>query len=255
MADSTEPNITAIANIIVACVAATPPALTAITDIAVKLRGLFQEKRNPPLMVLKITRKPVDVRYWRRIRRNFLIGIFLFLIGIFFILVNTLLYRFGFQYVRLSNFGFVGVFLGLKVNVIVAVNFLFLFFYIIAFTRAYKRMGDDPNDARHFLFKKAFLLVEADFKDTVNRCQETLNLLGAIVIEFNSEASIIEAYTNSKLTSVFGGFYRIRISSENLRIEKTELEVEFFPYISDATTTLTKSSNVNRFIKIFTTNR
>jgi drug/metabolite transporter (DMT)-like permease len=157
MTASPEPNITAIASIIAACVAATPPALTAITDVAIKLRGLSQEKRSPPLRVLKIIRKPVDIRYWRRVKRNFLIGIFLLVIGILFVLVNTLLYRLGFQYITLSNFGVIGTVWGLKINVIVVVNFLFLCFYIIAFTKAYKRMGSDPSDARHFLFKKAFL--------------------------------------------------------------------------------------------------
>ncbi|NJN92274.1 MAG: hypothetical protein HC878_19190 [Leptolyngbyaceae cyanobacterium SL_5_14] len=97
-----------------------------------------------------------------------------------------MLYRFGSQYVTLSNFGVIGTFWGLKINVIVVVNFLFICLYMIAFTKAYKRMGNDPIEARHFLFKKAFLLVEADFKGTIKRCQETLKLLGARVIEFDS---------------------------------------------------------------------
>lgn len=252
MAASTEPNITAIASIIAACIAATPPALTAITDVAIKLRGLFQEKRSPPLRVIKITRKPVDERHWKRVRRNFLIGIFLLMIGILFILVNTLLYRFGFQYITLSNFGVIGTVWGLKINVIVVINFFFLCFYIIAFAKAYKRMGDDPIDARHFLFKKAFLLVEADFKSTMNHCQETLKLLGAIIIEFDSETAMIEAYTNTELVAVFGGLYRIRINTEDIKADRTELEVEFLPYVSDDIAKLTKSSNVNRFIKVFT---
>jgi hypothetical protein len=95
--------------------------------------------------------------------------------------------------------------------------------------------------------------VESDFKDTINRCQETLKLLGARVIEFDSETAIIEAYTNSELVAVFGGLYRIKINSENLKAEKTELELEFLPYVSDDIAKLTKSSNVNRFIKVFTT--
>ena len=254
MTVSTEPNITAIASIIAACIAATPPTLTAVTDLAIKLRGLFQEKRTPPLRVLKMIRKPVDIRYWRRVKRNFLIGILLLAIGILFVLINTLLYRLGFQYITLSNFGVIGTVWGLKINVIVVVNFLFICFYMIAFTKAYKRMGNDPSDARHFLFKKASLLVEADFEDTINRCQETLKLLGARVIEFDSETAMIEAYTNNELVAVFGGLYRIKINSENLRAEKTGLEVEFLPYVSDDIAKLTKSSNVNRFIKVFTTN-
>jgi len=252
MAASTEPNITAIASIIAACIAATPPALTAITDFAIKLRGLFQEKRSSPLRVLKITRKPVDIRHWRRVRRNFLIGIVLLVVGILFILVNTLLYSLSFQYVTLSNFGVIGTVWGLEINVVVVANFLSICFYIIAFTKAYRRMGDDPNDARHFLFKKAFLLVEADFKSTINCCQETLKLLGARVIEFDSETAIIEAYTNTELVAVFGGLYRIRMNTEDFKADRTELEVEFLPYASDDIAKLTKSSNVNRFIKIFT---
>lgn len=252
MATSPEPNITAIASIIAAFIAATPPTLTAITDIAIKLRGLFQEKRSKPLRVLNITRKPVDVRHWRRVRRNFLIGIFLLVTGILFVLINTLLYRLGFQYITLSNFGVIGTVWGLKINVIVVVNFLFLCFYIIAFTKAYKRMGNDPNNARHFLFKKAFLLVEADFKDTINYCQETLKLLGARIIEFDSETAVIEAYTNNELVAVFGGLYRIRINTEDIKADRTELEVEFFPYMSDDIAKLTKSSNINRFIQVFT---
>ncbi|MBW4685668.1 MAG: hypothetical protein KME40_11350 [Komarekiella atlantica HA4396-MV6] len=253
MATSPEPNITAIASIIAAFIAATPPTLTTITDVAIKLRGLFQEKRSPPLRVLKITRKPVDVKHWRRVRRNFLIGIFLLVISILFVLINTLLYRLGFQYITLSNFGVIGTVWGLKINVIVVVNFFFLCFYIIAFTKAYKRMGNDPNDARHFLFKKAFLLVEADFKDTINYCQETLKLLDARILEFDSgTAVIIEAYTNNELVAVFGGLYRIRINTEDIKADRTELEVEFFPYVSDDIAKLTKSSNINRFIKVFT---
>ncbi|MFS0519202.1 hypothetical protein ACEYW6_31540 [Nostoc sp. UIC 10607] len=253
MATSPEPNITAIASIIAAFIAATPPTLTATTDVAIKLRGLFQEKRSPPLRVLKITRKPVDVRHWRRVRRNFLIGIFLLVIGILFVLINTLLYRLGFQYITLmSNFGVIGTVWGLKINVIVVVNFFFLCFYIIAFTKAYNRMGNDPNDARHFLFKKAFLLVEADFKDTINFCQETLKLLGARIIEFDAQTAVIEAYTNNELVAVFGGLYRIRINTEDIKADRTELEVEFFPYVSDDITKLTKSSNINRFIQVFT---
>ena len=252
MAASPEPNITAIASIIVACIAATPPTLTAITDVAIKSRGLFQEKRSPPLIVLKITRKPVDVRNWRRVRKNFLIGIFLLMIGILFFLINTLLYRLGFQYITLSNFGVIGTVWGLKINVIIFTNFLFLCFYIIAFAKAYRRMGNDPNDARHFLFKKACLLVEADFKSTINCCHETLKLLGAKIIEFDSETAVIEAYTNNELVAVFGGLYRIRINTEDIKADRTELEIEFFPYVSDDIAKLTKSSNVNRFIKVFT---
>ena len=112
-------------------------------------------------------------------------------------------------------------------------------------------MGNDPNDARHFLFKKAFLLVEADFKDTINCCQETLKLLGARIIEFDSETAVIEAYTNNELVAVFGGLYRIRINTEDIKADRTELEVEFLPYVSDNIAKLTKSSNVNRFIKVF----
>ncbi|MEA5593035.1 hypothetical protein [Rivularia sp. UHCC 0363] len=252
MATSPEPNITAVASIIAAFIAATPPALTAIADVAVKLRGLLQKKRSSPLRVLKIIRKPVDVRYWKKVRRNFLIGILLLLIGILFIVVNTLLYRLGFEYVTLSDFGAIGIFWGVKVNVIVIVNFLFLCFYIIAFAQAYRRLGNNPNDARHFLFKKALLLVEADFKNTINCCQETLKLLGAMVIEFDSETAMIEAYTNNELVTVFGGLYRIKINSQNLKSEKTELEVEFLPYVSDDIVKLTKSSNINRFIQVFT---
>jgi len=252
MATSPEPNIAAIASIIAAFIAATPPTLTAITDVAIKLRGLFQEKRSPPLRVLKITREPVDLRHWRRVRRNFLIGIYLLMIGVFFILVNTLLYRLGFQYITVSNIGVIGTVWGLKINVIVVVNFLFLFFYIIAFTKAYRRMGNYPNDARHFLFKKAILLVEADFKGTINSCQETLKILGASIIEFDSETAVIEAYTNNELVSVFGGLYRIRMNTKDIKPDIAELEVEFLPYVSDDIAKLTKSSNVNRFIKVFT---
>jgi hypothetical protein len=252
MAASTEPNITAIASIIAACIAATPPTLTAVTDVSIKLRGLFQEKRSLPLRVLKINRKSVDVRQWRRVRRNFLLGIFLLMTGIIFVLINTLLYRFGLQYITLSNFGVIGTVWGLKINVIVVANFFFLCFYIIAFTKAYRRMGSNPDDARHFLFKKAYIHVEADFKDTINRCQETLKLLGARIIEFDSETAVIEAYTNNELVTVFGGLYRIRVSIENIEADRTELEIEYFPYISDNIAKLTKSSNINKFINLFT---
>jgi len=252
MATSPQPNITAVASIIAAFIAATPPALTTVADMAIKLRGLLQEKKSPPLRVLKIIRKPLDVRYWRKVRRNLLIGIFLLIIGILFLFVNTLLYRFGFNYVTLSDFGVIGRFWGFKINVIVITNFLFICFYIIAFTQAYRRLGNNPNDARHFLFKKALLLVEGDVKSTINCCQETLKRLGATVIELDSETAIIEAYTNNELVTVFGGLYRIKINSNNLKADKTELEVEFLPYLSDDITKLTKSSNVNRFIKLFT---
>jgi hypothetical protein len=252
MTGSADPNIAAAASVIAACIAATPPALTAIADVAIKLRGLLQEKRSPPLRILKIIRKPVDFRHWRKVRRNFLIGIFLLIIGIFFVLFNTLLYRLGFKYITLSDFGVIGTFLGLKVNAIVVVNFLFLCFYTIAFAKAYRRMGDDPTDARYFLFKKAFLLVESDFKSTISHCQETLRLLGARVIEFDSETATIEAYTNNELVSVFGGLYRIKISVEDSKPDRTALDVEFLPYVSDDIAKLTKSSNINRFINIFT---
>jgi hypothetical protein len=252
MAASTEPNITAIASIIAACIAATPPALTAVTDVAIKLRGLLQEKQSSPLKVLKITRKPVDVRHWRKVRRNFLIGIFLFLMGILFILANTVLYRFGFKYITLSNFGVISTFLGFKINILVVANFLFCCFYLIAFIKAYKRMGSDPSDARHFLFKTSFLLVESDLQNTINRCQETLKLLGAKVIEFDLETAVIEAYTNTELVAAFGGLYRIRINTEDFKSVGIGLEVEFLPYASDEIAKLTKSSNVNRFIRVFT---
>jgi hypothetical protein len=251
MATSPEPNITAIASIIAAFIAATPPTLTTIADVAIKLRGLFQEKKSQPLRVLKITRKPVDVRHWRRVKRNFLIGIFLLMTGILFILINTLLYRLGFQYITLSNFGVIGKVWGLKINVIVLINFFFLCFYIIAFTKAYKRMGNDPNEARHFLFKKALLLVEADFKDTINYCQEKLKILGARILEFDSDTAVIEAYTNNELVAAFGGLYRIRVNTVDIKADRTELEVEFFPYASDDIAKLTKSSNINRFIQVF----
>jgi hypothetical protein len=251
MASSTEPNIAAIASIIAACIAATPPTLTAVTDVAIKLRGLLQEKKSPPLRVLKIMRKPVDIRHWRKVRRNFLIGGFLLLIGIFFILINTLLHRLKLKYITLSEFGVIGTFFDLKINIIVVTNFLFLCFYFIAFIMAYKRMGNNPSDARHFLFKTAFLLVESDFQTTINRCQETLKLLGVRVVEFDSETAVIEAYTNSELVTVFGGMYRIRINTEDCKSVETGLEVEFLPYVADKVSKLTKSSNVNRFITVF----
>lgn len=255
MATIPEPSITAIitaiASIIAALIAATPPTLTAITDIAIKLRTLLKEKKSPSLRVLKISRKPVVPRHWRRVRRNFLIGIFVLVIFILFILINTLLHGLGFQNITLSDFGIIGTVWGLKINIIVVANFFFLCFYTIAFTKAYKRMGKDAYDARHFLFVSAFLLVEADFKDTINYCQETLKILGARIIEFDSETAVIEAYTNSELVTVFGGLYRIRINIENIKADRTELEVEFFPYISDDIAKLTKSSNINRFIQVF----
>jgi hypothetical protein len=252
MSSTTEPNITALASIIAACIAATPPALTAITDTTIKLRVLLQEKQSSPLKVLKIVRTPVDIRNWRKARRKIVLWKILFLTGMLFIFGNTLLYRAGFKYITLSDFGVVGTFLGLKVNVIVVINFIFYCFYFIAFARAYKRMGNNPNDARHFLFRKAFLLVESDYQSTINRCQETLKLLGAKVIEFDSETAIIEAYTNTELVTAFGGLYLIRIGSEDFKPTGTGLEVEFFPYLSDGISKLTKSSNVNRFIKVFT---
>ncbi|MEH2168505.1 MAG: hypothetical protein V7K41_17985 [Nostoc sp.] len=251
MAASTELNITAIASIIAAFIAATPPTLTALTDTAIKLRGLVQEKKSPPPRVLKIVRKPVDVKNWRKVKRNFLIGIFLFFIGIFFIFINTLLYRFGFKYITLSNFGVIGAFWGLKINILVIANFASYCFYLIAFIKAYRRMGNDPSDARHFLFNKAFILLESDFHNTINCCQETLKLLGARVIEFDSDAAVIEAYTSTELVTVFGGLYRITINTEDLKSVGTALEIEFIPYISDEIATLTKSSNMNRFIRVF----
>jgi uncharacterized membrane protein len=251
MATSNEPNIAAMASIIAACIAATPPTLTVATDIATKLRGLLQEKQGSPPRVLKITREPVDANHWRKVRGNFLISIFLLLAGILFILTNTLLYRFGFQYIKLTDFGVIGTLLGFKINILIVVNLVFLCFYLLAFVKAYRRMGNRAEDARHFLFKKASLLVESDFQSTINRCQETLKLLGARVIEFNLETKIIEAYTNQELVSFWGGLYRIRINTEDFKSAGIVLEVEFFPYVSDKISKLTKSSNVNRFVRVF----
>jgi len=251
MAASTETNITAIASIIAALIAATPPTLTALTDIAIKVRGLVQEKKSPPPRVLKISRKPVSIENWRKVKRNFLIGIILMLVGILFILANTLFYRLGFKYITLSNFGVIGTFLGFKINLLVVINFCFYYLYLTAFTRAYRRMGDEPSDAKHFLFKKAFLLVESDFQNTITRCQETLKLLGARVIEFDSETAMLEASTNTELVAVFGGLYRIKINKEDFKSIGIGLEIEFLPYASDEIAKLTKSSNVNRFIRVF----
>jgi hypothetical protein len=246
-----EPNTPAIVSIITACAAAIPPTVTTITDIAIKLRGVLQKKKSPHLKVLKIIREPADIKHWRKVRRNFLIGIFLLVMGILFILTNTLLYRFGFKYITLSEFGVIGTFLGLKINIIVVINFLLFCFYLVSFKNAYKRLGNNPKDARYFLFKKAVLLVESDFQSTINRCQDTLKLLGARVLEFDSEASTIEVHTNNELASVFGGLYRIRIKTEDTNSVETGLEVEFLPYASDEISRLKKSSNVNRFIRVF----
>jgi hypothetical protein len=123
MADSIETtSITAIASIIAACIAATPPALTVITDVTIKLRGLLGAQKSSPLKVLKIIRKPVDLRRWRRVRTNFLVNIALMVAGIVFILVNTILYRTGFNYVTISEFGVVGKFLGFKINALVVMG-------------------------------------------------------------------------------------------------------------------------------------
>jgi uncharacterized membrane protein len=252
MATSIETNITAIASIIAACIAATPPALTAVTDVTMKLRSLSQTQKSSPLNILKIIREPVDLRRWKKVRRNFLINIFLMIAGIIFILVNTILYRTGFSYATLGEFGVVGKFLGFKINALVVINFVFFCFYLLAFIKAYRRMGENPNDARHFLFKKAFLLVESDFQTTVSHCQETLRLLGARVVEFDSETAVIEAYTNKELVSAFGGLYLVKINTEDFKPVGTGLEVEFFPYMSNEISNLTKSSNVNRFIRAFT---
>jgi hypothetical protein len=113
-------------------------------------------------------------------------------------------------------------------------------------------MGGNPNDARHFLFRKAFLLVDSDFQNTVNHCQETLKLLGARVVEFDSETAVIEAYTSKELITAFGGLYLVRINTEDSKSVGTGLEIEFFPYMSNEISSLTKSSNVNRFIRVFT---
>lgn len=252
MAASTETNITAIASIVAACIAATPPALTVITDISIKLRTFSQAKQSSPLKILKIVRRPVDLRRWKKVRINFLINIFLMLVGIIFILANTVLYRAGLGYLTVSEFGVVGTFLGFKINAFVVINFVFFCLYLLAFIKAYRRMGENPNDARHFLFKKAFLLVESDFQTTIDHCQETLKLLGARVVEFDSETAVIEAYTNKELVAPFGGLYLVRINTEDLKSVGTGLEIEFFPYMSNEISNLTKSSNVNRFIRVFT---
>ena len=68
-------------------------------------------------------------------------------------------------------------------------------------------MENNPSNARYFLFTKAFLFVESDFQSTINHCQETLQLLGARVIELDSEAAVIEAYTNEELFSALLEFY------------------------------------------------
>ena len=119
MTTSPEPNITAVVSIIAALIAAAPPALTTIADITIKLRGLLQEKKSPPPRVIKIIREPVDRRYWIKIKRNCKIGVSLLVISIIFLFVNTLLYRFGFNYITLSDFGVIGRLWGFKINIII----------------------------------------------------------------------------------------------------------------------------------------
>ena len=116
-------------------------------------------------------------------------------------------------------------------------------------------MGSDPDDARHFLFKKAFLLVEADFQSTVSHCCETLKLLGVRVVELDLESATsatLEACTNAELVAAFGGLYRIKLNTKDFKSVGTELEVEFLPYVPEQVVRLTRSSNVNRFVRIFT---
>lgn len=251
MAAITEVNFTAIASIITACIAATPPILTAAANVALQIRGLAQKHRSPALRVLKTTRMPVDEKNWKKVKRNFYIYICLLMAFAFFIAINTLLYRFGYKYLTLSKFGIIGTLLGFEINIIVLLNFLFFCFYSIAFRNAYKRMGKNSHQARYFLFKKALLIVEADIKSTTNKCYETLRLLGARVVEFDPESGTMEAYTNNELVSAFGGLYRINLSEKIGESTRTNVEVEFLAHSSDTVAKITSSSNANRFIRTF----
>lgn len=251
MAAITEINFTAIASIISACAAATPPLLTAATNIALRVREVTQKHRSSALRVLSISRIPASYENWKRVKRNFLLGFFFLIALALFIATNTLLYRFNYGYFTLSKFGIVGTLFGFEINVIVLLNFLFFCSYSISFRNAYNRMGKKPHQARHFLFEKAILVVESDIKSTVDKCYETLRLLGARVIEFDPESAVIEAYTNNELVSAFGGLYRINLSKEISKSIYTNIEVKFISHLSDESTKLTSSSNTNRFIKTF----
>lgn len=251
MAAITEINFTAMASIITACVAATPPILTSATNIAFQVRELTQKHRSPSLKISKITRVQVSERTWKRVKRNFLVKIYLLVAAAFFIAANTFLYRFGFKHVTLSEFGVVGTLFGLKINIIVLLNFIFFCLYSIAYRNALKRMGREAKEARYFLFQKALLVVDSDMKTTTNKCYETLRLIGSRVIEFNPESSIMEGCTSNELASVFGGLYRIKISDKVGDYMRTDVEVMFLSNESDKTMNLRKSSSINRFIRIF----
>lgn len=251
---SAAPNINfqAVASIIVACIAATPPILTATTNIAIQIRERTQKRRTAGLKVLSITRTPASQENWQKVKRNFLIGSIVPVGLALFIAVNTLLYRFDYGYFTLSRFGIVGKpVLGFEINVFVLLNFLFGCYYAIAFRKAYKRMGNKAYQARHFLFEKALLVVEADVTETTDKCRETLRLLGAQVIEVKLESLSIEGYTNHELVTAFGGLYRIKLSEEISKSIHTFVEVKFLSHPSDKTTKITSSSNTNRFIRTF----
>lgn len=264
MSTTNEANITAIVSIITACIAALPPIITSLTDLGIKLRSILKRERSLPPKILNINREALEERDWQKVFIILSFTNWLFRGFILFFIVNTIIHVMGFKpitFSSLNNIGVIGKVLGIKLNLIVIANFIFFTFYSIAISKAIRRLGKDREDSRFFLFKKAFIDLETDFESCIKYCQEILHLLGANVIEINSDIALIEAYTSRKLFSIFGGLYRIRITRDNSSQSNMSLEIDFFPiqflpnklipYILDPIKWITKSSNINKFIILF----
>jgi hypothetical protein len=174
---------------------------------------------------------------------------------VLFITVNSTLYFLSLPYLTLakqvSNFGTVPL-LSFKVNVLVVINFILFLLYSIAFFRAYRRIGRKPDDSKLFLFEKAYVVLEMDYVNVFDRCQETLRILGAHIIEFNPEKNLLEAATSSGLINLFGGVFQIEITElKDYEPVRVELIIRFLPSVSDISFTLNQSSNINHFIRFF----
>ena len=243
-------------GLFIALIGAIPPSLAVFAKFRLSASHLLNRGRKKSHSYLKIVRIPVSYRIWKAHKRTFQVMAVLFsLVPVFFV-VNTVAFILGWTYwtTEYKELGIVANIFGLPINLFVVINGVIGSIYAIGFWRAHERMGSSPENARHFLFDKAYVLIKGDYSAAVHYSCETLKSLGAEIIEISPGKREIEAYTNQSVFSPFGGFplggmYRILVTNTESPANRSDLEVQFLVHGFLRSWKIFSSRTVNRFLE------
>lgn len=203
--------------------------------------------------VLSIKRIPLEVNDWRYVRkRTFRYFVLYNILFIMYIIIWIIIFSFiliilgqYFIFNQSSEYNLLVLIIMIPLILLVSVFLYFIFRRRNYYNLLYIRIKENPNSSRFILFSEAKILVESNLHSLFEFLTLALNKLNYTIIEFDINDKIIEAYYSKR-------YVRILIKA----ISREDVhELSITAKSSSHTLFFTKSSAINRFIKLALTDQ